>query len=169
MNTATEKVLQRRSRLLEHTGVRIDHIPTEGLDFGALEGRNCENVIGYVPLPVGVAGPLSVNGKHVYIPLATTEGCLVASVQRGSKAVLHGSGVRAEVMRSGMTRAPCVRFYDLGRAMECERFIAENIQELAAAFECTSRYAQLVSVKPVVVGRLLYLRVEAQTGDAMGY
>lgn len=70
-------------------------------------GVCCENVVGYMPVPVGVAGPLLVNGQKYMVPLATTEGCLVASTNRGCRALVNG--VRSEIVRDGMTRAPSVR------------------------------------------------------------
>ena len=70
-------------------------------------GACCENVIGYVPVPLGIAGYLTVNGKKYKIPLATTEGCLVASVNRGCRAL--GDGVKARIYKDGMSRAPCIK------------------------------------------------------------
>lgn len=72
-------------------------------------GACCENVIGYMPVPVGIVGPLLVDGREIYIPLATTEGCLVASTNRGCRALLN-SGITSRVVADGMTRGPVVRF-----------------------------------------------------------
>ena len=65
---------------------------------------------GYVPIPVGVAGPMLLNGENVHLPMATTEGCLVASTHRGCKAISVSGGATAVVTTNGMTRGPCVRF-----------------------------------------------------------
>lgn len=78
-------------------------------------GACCENVIGYMPVPVGVAGPLLLDGKTYYVPMATTEGCLVASTNRGCRAVMT-SGIRSRVVADGMTRGPVVRFPTVTRA-----------------------------------------------------
>lgn len=72
-------------------------------------GACCENVIGYIPVPVGIVGPLLLDQRLVYIPMATTEGCLVASTNRGSRALLK-CGITSRVVADGMTRGPVVRF-----------------------------------------------------------
>lgn len=75
----------------------------------------CESVVGYVPVPVGVVGPLHLDGRKFMVPMATTEGCLVASTNRGCRALLS-TGVKSEVIRDGMTRAPSVRLPTAARA-----------------------------------------------------
>lgn len=78
-------------------------------------GACCENVIGYMPVPVGYAGPLLLDGKEQYVPMATTEGCLVASTNRGCRA-LKQVGVTSRIVGDGMTRGPVVRFPSLVEA-----------------------------------------------------
>lgn len=78
-------------------------------------GACCENVIGYMPIPVGVAGPLSLDGRLFHVPMATTEGCLVASTNRGSRALIN-CGIRSRIVADGMTRGPVVRFPSLAGA-----------------------------------------------------
>lgn len=166
---AQEKVLKRRRKLAAN-GVDVEGLPVEHFDYSLIEGRNCENVVGFVPLPLGVAGPVVVNGREVRIPIATTEGCLVASIQRGTKAIGLSGGVSAAITRSGMTRAPCLRFPSVQHAAGFAKFVKDpqRFALMAQAFEATSRYARLVLVTPFVAGRLVYLRVESETGDAMG-
>lgn len=84
-------------------------LPFEQYDYTSVFGRCCENVIGYVPIPVGVAGPVLLNGEPVHLPMATTEGCLVASTHRGCKAITASGGATSVVTTNGMTRGPCVR------------------------------------------------------------
>ena len=83
-----ERAVVLRRRLYEHLlDKKLDLIPYAGYDYNKVFGANCEIVIGYVPLPVGLVGPLVINGEPTYIPMATTEGCLVASTNRGCKAM----------------------------------------------------------------------------------
>jgi hydroxymethylglutaryl-CoA reductase (NADPH) len=83
-----ERAVSLRRRLYENVLDRkLDLIPYTGYDYGKVFGANCEIVIGYVPLPLGVVGPLTINGEPTYIPMATTEGCLIASTNRGCKAM----------------------------------------------------------------------------------
>lgn len=78
-------------------------------------GACCENVIGYMPIPVGVAGPLLLDGRLIRVPLATTEGCLVASANRGCRALMR-CGITSRIVGDGMTRGPVVRFPNISRA-----------------------------------------------------
>ncbi len=74
----------------------------------SVHGVNCENVVGYVALPVGLVGPLHMNGKVYHVPLATTEGALVASTNRGARAMALSGGATSIILKDGMTRAPIV-------------------------------------------------------------
>jgi hydroxymethylglutaryl-CoA reductase (NADPH) len=147
------------------------NLPAEpSLDYGKVYGANCEIVIGYVPLPVGLVGPLHVNGQPFYVPMATTEGCLVASTNRGAKAIQAGGGATAVVTRDGITRAPCLRLGSAKAAAHlkiwCETPI--NFVKLQAAFESTTRYGKLSSCQVTVAGKNAYVRLVCQSGDAMG-
>lgn len=84
--------------------------------FFQVLGTNCENVVGYVAVPVGVAGPLLVDDVHYQVPMATTEGCLVASTNRGCRALTLSGGVLTRVVDDGMTRGPIVRFSSVATA-----------------------------------------------------
>eukprot|EP01133_Synstelium_polycarpum_P007387 gene7387-8622_t len=145
-------------------------LPLHHYDYTKVLGACCENIIGYVPIPVGVAGPLLLDGKLVSIPMATTEGCLVASTHRGCKAITKSGGARSAVIGNGMTRAPVVRFPGVTRSAELKKWIEnqENFYQIATAFNSTSRFARLKSIKVVMAGRLVYLRFKSSTGDAMG-
>ncbi|EFA78352.1 hydroxymethylglutaryl CoA reductase [Heterostelium album PN500] len=148
----------------------ISNLPLDHYDYTKVLGACCENIIGYIPIPVGVAGPLLLDGKLVSIPMATTEGCLVASTHRGCKAITKSGGARSVILQNGMTRAPVCRFPSVVRAAELKSWIEnqENFYQIASAFNSTSRFARLKSIKVVIAGRLVYLRFKSSTGDAMG-
>lgn len=130
----------------------------------------CENVIGYVPVPLGLAGPLLINGSEYNVPIATTEGALVASLSRGCRAVRESGGIDSTQTYFGMTRAPLIKFSCGRAAKQAADWILEpdNFEKLRAQFESTSRFAKLKSINPKQAGKLLFLRVVAATGDAMG-
>lgn len=148
----------------------LEELPCNHYDYGSVVGACCENVIGYMPLPVGVAGPLLLDGQNYYVPMATTEGCLVASTNRGCRALLLSGGVRSSVFADGMTRGPVIRFPSALIASDVKMWLEKdtNFREIKHVFDSTSRYARLQSVKGVVAGRLLFVRFVASTGDAMG-
>jgi hydroxymethylglutaryl-CoA reductase (NADPH) len=102
--------------------------------------------------------------------MATTEGCLVASTHRGCKAITESGGAQSEVLRDGMTRAPVVRFNDIVRSSALSKWmdVPENLKSVKQAFNSTSRFAQLDSIKVMIAGRNAYLRFRSTTGDAMG-
>ncbi|XP_039305201.1 3-hydroxy-3-methylglutaryl-coenzyme A reductase [Solenopsis invicta] len=138
-------------------------------DYNKVLGACCKNVIGYIPVPVGIVGPLLIDGQLYYVPMATTEGCLIASTNRGSRALLK-YGVTTCVTADGMTRAPVVQFPDIVRACEAVSWIEQprNFQELKNSFDQTSRFARLKKIHSRIAGRDLHLRFVATTGDAMG-
>ncbi len=133
-------------------------------------GSNCENVIGFVPLPVGVIGPLRVNGEELFVPLATTEGALLASTNRGARALREAGGVAAVVTANGMTRSPVLGLRSAVAASEFKRWVEspERWEALRAKFQETTRFGRLESVRATQAGRYVYLRFRAETGDAMG-
>ncbi|RHZ63608.1 hydroxymethylglutaryl-CoA reductase [Aspergillus thermomutatus] len=145
-------------------------LPYEGYDYQSVLGACCENVIGYMPIPLGVAGPIKVNGKSVFLPMATTEGALVASTNRGCMAINAGGGVTALLLGDGMTRAPIARFSSLEEAGAAKRWLDSDagFQVIEDCFNATSRFARLQNIKTTVVGSDLYIRFTASTGDAMG-
>lgn len=147
-----------------------DKLPYAHYDYDRVFGACCENVIGFMPLPVGVAGPLIIDGKPYHIPMATTEGCLVASTMRGCKAINSGGGVETILTQDGMTRGPCVSFPTLGRAGACKLWLdsEEGQKVIKKAFNSTSRFARLQHVKTAIAGTLLFIRFKTTTGDAMG-
>jgi hydroxymethylglutaryl-CoA reductase (NADPH) len=148
----------------------LEGLPHEGYDYARIFGANCEIVCGYIPLPVGLVGPLLLDGAEVFVPMATTEGCLVASTNRGCKAITQAGGARSVILRDGITRAPCLRLPDAIRAAELKKWVeaSQNLPQVRAAFESTTSFGKLLNVRATVAGRNVYLRLECFAGDAMG-
>uniref|UniRef100_A0A182W2K7 3-hydroxy-3-methylglutaryl coenzyme A reductase n=1 Tax=Anopheles minimus TaxID=112268 RepID=A0A182W2K7_9DIPT len=169
---AERGVRLRRCMLLKDVGCSpglLKDLPYLNYDYSKVMDACCENVIGYVPIPVGYAGPLLLDGKKYFVPMATTEGALVASTNRGCKAVSI-KGVYSYCEDIGMTRAPCVRFPNVLLAAQAKRWMESeiNFQRIKKAFDSTSRYARLQDLHIAMDGPVLYIRFRAFTGDAMG-
>ncbi|KAJ5132249.1 hypothetical protein N7448_006407 [Penicillium atrosanguineum] len=152
------------------SSLEVSKLPFKDYNYGLVHGACCENVIGYLPLPIGVAGPIKIDGQDYFIPMATTEGVLVASTSRGSKAINAGGGAVTVLTGDGMTRGPCVTFPTLARAAAAKVWIdsEEGRSIITAAFNSTSRFARLQSLKTALAGTYLYIRFKTTTGDAMG-
>lgn len=125
----------------------LNELPWEGYDFSKVLRTNCENVIGYVPVPVGVAGPIRIDGKTYYVPMATTEGALVASTNRGCKAVSR-CGITSALLDDGMTRGPVLRLPSITEALRLKTWIEDNFAFVADVFNGTSKHLALTSVPP---------------------
>ena len=145
-------------------------LPYEHYDYDRVLGACCENVIGYLPLPLGVAGPVVIDGQSFFLPMATTEGVLVASTSRGCKAINAAGGAVTVLTGDGMTRGPCIAFETLTRAGAAKNWIDSEVGQrtLTDAFNSTSRFARLQSIKTAIAGTYLYPRFKTTTGDAMG-
>ncbi|KAL8233146.1 hypothetical protein R6Q57_002924 [Mikania cordata] len=160
----------RRQALERTTGRSLLGLPLEGFDYDSILGQCCEMPVGYVQLPVGIAGPLLLNGCEYMVPMATTEGCLVASTNRGCKAILASGGATAILLKDGMTRAPVVRFSTAERASQLKFYLEDaiNFDTLSVVFNKSSRFARLQNIQCSIAGKNLYIRFTCSTGDAMG-
>ncbi|KAH0747135.1 hypothetical protein KY290_008833 [Solanum tuberosum] len=116
----------RKEALQRITGKSLEGLlPLEGFDYESILGQCCEMPVGYVQIPVGIAGPLLLDGREYSVPMATTEGCLVASTNRSCKAIFVSGGADSVLLRDGMTRAPVVRFSTAKRVAEL-KFLVED-------------------------------------------
>ncbi|KAK8529716.1 hypothetical protein V6N13_102617 [Hibiscus sabdariffa] len=160
----------RREALQRLTGKSLTGLPLEGLDYESILGQCCEMPIGYVQIPVGIAGPLLLNGREFSVPMATTEGCLVASTNRGCKAIHLSGGATSVLLKDGMTRAPVVRFGTAKRAADLKLYLEDpiNFETLSVVFNRSSRFGRLQGIKCAIAGKNLYMRFTCSTGDAMG-
>ncbi|XP_027091347.2 3-hydroxy-3-methylglutaryl coenzyme A reductase 1 [Coffea arabica] len=160
----------RREAVQRITGRSLSGLPLDGFDYDSILGQCCEMPVGYVQIPVGIAGPLLLNGCEYSVPMATTEGCLVASTNRGCKAIYASGGATGILLRDGMTRAPVVRFPTAKRATDLKFFLEDplNFDTLALVFNKSSRFARLQGIQCSIAGKNLYIRFSCSTGDAMG-
>lgn len=147
----------------------LSDLPYEHYDYDQVFGQCCENVVGYVPIPVGVVGPVVVDGKKYLVPMATTEGCLIASTQRGAKALSY-NGINSVLLNDGITRGPVLSFPGVTEAARFKAWVedAHNYRKVEASFNSTSRFARLKEIKIGIAGRNVFLRFKCKTGDAMG-
>ena len=133
---------------------------------------NIENMIGTVKVPVGVIGPLRINGLYAngefVVPLATTEAALVASYGRGADIASRAGGVTAALLSEGVLRSPGFRFAGLTDAGLFLAWVAQSCRALQAAAEATTRHGKLVSIEPVVDNDIVFLLCRYTTGDASG-
>jgi len=167
-NLATQA---RRKALEQMLGLDLSDFEDD-LDYNQVVGRNCENTIGSIRVPIGIAGPIQVQGSHAagsfYVPMATTEGALVASVNRGMTAIRNSGGAVAMVLEDKMTRAPVFKTPGLREAVTLVNWVESNLERIKEVFESSTRHGKLLRIRPFVVGRNVFLRFEASSGDAMG-
>jgi hydroxymethylglutaryl-CoA reductase (NADPH) len=168
---STDAMSLRREFVRGRTGVGLTHLPQLSFEPGLTAG-NIENLIGVVQVPVGLAGPLRINGEHArgefYIPLATTEGTLVASYSRGARVITESGGVKTTVVKTSMQRAPVFMFADAPQARDFGQWLVTNFNRVKQAAEATTGYGQLVEIEQYNIGNLLYTRFNFTTGDAAG-
>ncbi|WP_435074371.1 hydroxymethylglutaryl-CoA reductase (NADPH) [Halorubrum sp. HHNYT27] len=162
----------RRRLVAETADADVDILGDYAFDAADAHGSNIENMIGAVQVPLGVAGPVSVDGGAFggerYLPLATTEGALVASINRGCAVVNDAGGATARVTKSGMARAPVFRVADVAEAEALVAWVRDNEAALREAAESTTSHGELLDVTPYVVGNNVFLRFRYDTKDAMG-
>jgi len=171
-NDYTPEMAERRAEFLrEKTGTTLNHVRRASFDPGVLPG-NIENFIGVAQVPIGLAGPLRINGEHArgdfYVPLATTEGTLVASYSRGMRVLSECGGVTATVVKRSMQRAPVFMFGTAREARDFGEWLTQRFDDVKQAAEATTRSGRLVEIEQYAIGNLLYLRFNYTTGDAAG-
>ncbi|GGW88414.1 hydroxymethylglutaryl-CoA reductase [Alteromonas halophila] len=166
-----EQAQTRRQFLKEHTGAELSHTGQYSIDPACLPG-NIENFIGIVQMPVGVAGPVDIDGEDAkgrfYVPLATTEGTLVASYSRGMRVINECGGVKTTVVEQFMQRAPAFIFDDARQAREFGSWLDDNFDAIKQAAESTTSIGRLTHFEQWSVSRVRYVRFNYTTGDAAG-
>ena len=161
----------RRAAAEKATGTRLRAVASSVIRPDEAR-KSIENFIGAAQVPLGLAGPIRVDGEHAkgafYVPLATTEGALVASVNRGCSIISAAGGARVRILADAMTRAPAFVCRDVGHLIEARRWVQEHLEDIRKAAEGTTKHGKLLGISPYAVGRTLFLRFHYQTGDAMG-
>jgi len=162
----------RRLYVEAETGAELSVTGEYALDAEQASESAIENMIGATQVPVGVAGPVVVDGGDAdgecFLPLATTEGALLASVNRGLSVIRTAGGASARVTKEGMTRAPVFRVDGVVEAAETVEWVRENASALREAAASTTSHGELLDVTPYVVGDSVFLRCRYDTKDAMG-
>lgn len=169
-------VKERREAFEKEVEVSVPHIGTYSLNDELASTRNCENMIGATQVPMGIAGPLQICSKletrnskpEYYIPLATTEGALVASINRGCKAITESGGAFVDNHRVGATRGPVFRVNNLRESDMLYKFLKNRFGDLQQVAQNTSSHISLEKLLTRGVGRYRYVRFVFHTGDAMG-
>jgi len=161
----------RRDFLSDKTSAKLDHIGHYSVDPAATAG-NIENFVGVAQVPLGLIGPLLVNGEHAqgefYVPMATSEGTLIASYNRGARLLRESGGVKVTVVDDAMQRAPVFVFNDAREAREFGTWVERNFAEIAAQAETTTSSGKLRNIEQYAAARMRYLRFNFTTGDAAG-
>jgi hydroxymethylglutaryl-CoA reductase (NADPH) len=164
-------VARRMTFIREATGVSPEHIGRYSLDPAVVAG-NIENFIGAAQVPIGIAGPLLIDGEHArgefYVPLATTEGTLVASYNRGMKLLHRAGGVKTTVMDDRMQRAPAFGFDSAREARAFGQWVTANFDAIRHEAEATTRTGHLHDIEQFSASRFIFLRFNYTTGDAAG-
>jgi len=168
----TRNAIGKRQEFVERfSGVKPKHVWDYSFDPSTMRG-NIENFTGVAQVPIGFAGPLTINGEHAQgdflIPLATTEGTLVASYNRGIKVINSSGGVICTVVGDRMQRAPVFVFESAREARDFKNFVQHNFDEIRDAAEATSSVAKLEDIDTYLSNRFAFLRFNYTTGDAAG-
>jgi len=168
----TREWAEKRQRFAEsYTGKKLEHVAAYSFDPATTAG-NIEGFVGVAQVPIGLAGPLRVNGEHAQgdflIPLATTEGTLVASYNRGMKVLNIAGGVTATVLADAMQRAPVFVFDSARDAREFSFWVDRHLSQIREAAEATSSVAKLLYIDAYLAAKFAYLRFNFATGDAAG-
>ena len=162
---------QRRDFVEQKTSTKLHHIGHYSIDPADTAG-NIENFIGVAQVPMGLIGPLLVNGEHAqgefYVPMATSEGTLIASYNRGARLLRESGGIKVTVVDDAMQRAPVFIFNDAREAREFGIWLEQNFDQIAAQAETTTSSGKLRNIEQYAAARMRYLRFNFTTGDAAG-
>ena len=165
--------VEQRQAFLRERGFKVDQIAGSGDEIAPEDLRaNIESLVGFARIPIGIMGPLRVNGVNArgdfYVPLATTEGALVASYQRGAKLICLAGGCATLCLVESVLRAPGFVFANLAEAGTFMAHVISQFEAMQARVSESSRHARLVEIDPLIAGKEVYLVFHYTTGDAAG-
>ncbi len=168
----TEEARQKRLEFVrEKTGAALDQVGVSSLDATALRG-NLESYVGSVEIPVGVAGPLWIQGEHArgvfYAPIATTEGALVASVSRGARALTESGAVKTAVFAQRMIRVPVFAFANMDAAQLFTAWLSDHVDVIKSKVKAYTNHGELKELYTRILGRTVHTYFVYETGDASG-
>ncbi len=170
-NYTKDMIAERLDFIQERIGKKLSHVNKESFEPTLTEG-NIENFIGVAQVPLGLAGPLKVNGEYAqgefYIPMATTEGTLVASYNRGMKLTNLAGGIKTTVLDDAMQRAPLFVFEDARGSKAFGKWVKENFDGIKKIAEESTSVGKLRDIEQYSIGKMLWLRFNYTTGDAAG-
>lgn len=164
----------RRKYIEEKTSTELKHIGKYSIDMTDTAKKNIENQIGTIQVPVGVVGPVKIITEdndtiESYVPMATTEGALLASVNRGCSVIRRSNGCSISILNNQMTRAPVIKTKNVHDASKLKKWIEDNFDEIKKVAESTTNHGKLIKIDPIaIVGHYVYPRFVYQTGDSMG-
>lgn len=163
----------RRHFIESKQNINLSNIANFSFTEEQVSGRNIENLVGAVQLPLGIAGPITIRHtsrttRQHYIPLATTEGALVASVSRGAKAISESGGANVEVNNVGVTRAPVFKTRGISHSVEIRTWITTNYEKIKQLCEQTSSHLKLKKIDSNFSGKNLFIRFHFDSDQAMG-
>lgn len=166
-----EILATRQEFIEEKTPARLHHTRQYSFEPNVMSG-NIENMFGAVQIPVGLAGPLLVDGEHAqgefYVPMATVEGTMLASYNRGMKVIRESGGVKTTVCGEAMQRAPVFVFADARDARDFEQWLVAHVTEIKTVAEATTSIGKLLEIEHYIAHNMVFTRFDYSTGDAAG-
>jgi hydroxymethylglutaryl-CoA reductase (NADPH) len=166
-----EQVRERREWIERQTGVKLPTVAASAIPAEQMRG-NIENPIGSAQMPLGVAGPLLVNGEHAqgtfYVPMATTEGALVRSYERGMVMLTRAGGVTPRIHSDQNVVSPTFSFDTVADARRFAEQLPQHLESLRAAAQATTTHGRLLRIEPRPSGRAVIVNFYYHTADAQG-
>ncbi|MBN7796725.1 hydroxymethylglutaryl-CoA reductase [Parahaliea mediterranea] len=164
-------IAERQQFIEDNTPARLEHTRRYSFAPGDMAG-NIENLFGVAQVPIGLAGPLRVNGEHAqgefYVPMATVEGTMLASYNRGMKVIRESGGVLTTVCGEAMQRAPVFVFKNGRDARDFDQWLAQNVERIRAVAEATTSVGKLREIEHYIAHNMVFTRFDYSTGDAAG-